>query len=72
MKIKTIYLCAICGDEIANASEYYFNLATKKTYHIDCFLEQQRNDANNKLRKSKSGRAAFRGRAVGFNSTRRS
>ncbi|GAH93620.1 unnamed protein product [marine sediment metagenome] len=71
-KEKTIHICAICGDEIAYVSEYYFDLKTKKTYHLDCYFEQQRNDANNKLPKSKSGCASFRGRGMDFNSTRRS
>jgi len=73
VKEKIIYICDICGDEILYDDEYYFNPRTKKTYHLECYFKQQReNDSNTKLRKSKSGRASFRGRGVGSNSLGRS
>lgn len=78
LKEKTIYICAICEDEIANVDEYYFNLENKECYHLDCFLEKQREAKtlhtlyDTKLRKFKSSRASFRGRAVDSNSSKRS
>jgi len=65
MKEKTIYICAICREEIANADEYYFNLENKECYHLECFLKKRREAHKTlhdiKLRKSKSSRASFRG-----------
>jgi len=65
MTEEIINICAICGDEIERASEYYFNLENKKCYHLECFLEKRREARKiiygTKLRKSKSSCASSRG-----------